>query len=323
MNTKRYVCSNDQTHQFDENTADGLCPICEFGDGLIMDTTMIQNNSDQPTNHSQAENADRPTATMNQAHNDDVAQTVHGIGLCIIIGDASGSMNDPAFKANKTPKKIHVANSIANAIHELRTMSDPEKALVYVIGFDGNVKPLFLKSVKEIVEIFPEPEQLKQYILNEFEDMGGCTDINQVLTYAQHVIDTAINTGDLSQWGGPSKVTFATDAILPKNGETQIITEKALVVIQTDAGDTENPKIINPFAGEKIDRLIGAFFGPSTDPGCTKLKQVLSKCPKHDFDQFFLIDNPKRIATLRHLFRMASGTNGFCPLCLADAKKAA
>jgi hypothetical protein len=85
--------------------------------------------------------------------------------------------------------------------------------------------------------------------------------------------------------------------------------------------DTESPKIINPFKNEDVDILMGCYFGPGEEEGCRALKEIVSKCPKHDFEQFFLINDPRRIQTLRKLFRMASGASGFCPLCLADAEK--
>lgn len=91
------------------------------------------------------------------------------------------------------------------------------------------------------------------------------------------------------------------------------------VLIYTDGEDEVTGHITgNPFKNEEVDILMGAFFGQGEEPGCMALKNIVSKCPIHEVDQFFLINDPTRIQTLRKLFRMASGASGFCPVCLAQ-----
>jgi hypothetical protein len=107
--------------------------------------------------------------------------------------------------------------------------------------------------------------------------------------------------------------------VFDKNSNKKIV-PNVRVLIYTDGMDTESPQIINPFKNEDVDILMGCYFGPGEEQGCRALKEIVSKCPKHDFEQFFLINDPRRIQTLRRLFRMASGASGFCPLCLADTE---
>ena len=61
---------------------------------------------------------------------------------------------------------------------------------------------------------------------------------------------------------------------------------------------------------------MGAFFGKADDDGCAELRGILSPCPIHGFEQFFLLDQPTKVATLSKIFRMASGASGFCPRCI-------
>jgi len=80
-----------------------------------------------------------------------------------------------------------------------------------------------------------------------------------------------------------------------------------------------NPFKEHPIPGLNHDILIGAYFGNEDDPGCKELKGLVSNCPRHDYPQFFLFDNPKQMSNLKSLFRMASGASGFCPKCLEMA----
>ena len=78
----------------------------------------------------------------------------------------------------------------------------------------------------------------------------------------------------------------------------------------------DNPFTRYPIEGVNHDIVIGAFFGKENDDGCKELKGLLSRCPIHDVEQFFLFDRPEKIGNLKYLFRMASGASGFCPRCL-------
>ena len=88
-------------------------------------------------------------------------------------------------------------------------------------------------------------------------------------------------------------------------------------------------KLINPFSNPKdfpgdfpqdIDILMGAFFGSEIsedeNKGMNELKEVLGVCPEDDEKQFFLVNSPESLITLKNLFHMASGASGFCPKCI-------
>jgi hypothetical protein len=150
--------------------------------------------------------------------------------------------------------------------------------------------------------------------------MHGRTDINSALNFTKEIYDGLMNNGDLSKYQGPKNVQPIMHTVFDRNSNKKIV-PNVRVLIYTDGMDTESAEIINPFKEEDVDILMGCYFGPGEEEGCRALKEIVSKCPKHDFEQFFLINDPRRIQTLRKLFRMASGASGFCPLCLADAEK--
>ena len=149
--------------------------------------------------------------------------------------------------------------------------------------------------------------------------MHGRTDINRALKFSKEIYDRFMTNGDLSECKGPKNVRPIMHTVFDRNSNKKIV-PNVRVFIYTDGMDNTSPKIINPFKEEEVDILMGCYFGPGEEEGCRALKNIVSKCPRHDFEQFFLINDPRRIQTLRKLFRMASGASGFCPLCLADAE---
>jgi hypothetical protein len=149
--------------------------------------------------------------------------------------------------------------------------------------------------------------------------MHGRTDINNALRFAKQIYDGLMHHGDLSKFNGPANVRPIMHTVFDKDSNKKIV-PNVRVLVYTDGLETEAPTIINPFKNEDVDILMGCYFGPGEEEGCWALSEILSRCPKHDFEQFFLINDPRRIQTLRRLFRMASGASGFCPICLKDAE---
>lgn len=270
-------------------TADYFCTDCGY-DGLLID--------------------DAVGATLEKQGPDPE------IGLCVLLMDASGSMQNPAFPGSPISKMRLVANSAAQGIFDLRQMGLSANAYICAMLFDNNIKQLFFKSVKELLDEYnSDATAFADYLHKEITAMGGLTDINGALqaaeAFAKSFTDSTIP--NLQNYI-PLQHTVQT-----KNSGDKIV-PNVRVLLYTDGnqylGDGQSAPLSNPFKAWDTDILMGAFFGSSTDTGCTELRNILSKCPEHEFEQFFLLDQPAKIAHLRRLFRMASGSSGFCPLCI-------
>jgi hypothetical protein len=295
----RYVCSNNPSHTFDQMTIDGFCPESEcYGIGFL-----VEEQGAQQTPGSSQSSIDLPGKE---------------IGLCILLMDASGSMNTPAFSANPATKAQLVAGSASGGIFDLGKLSNKEDAYIIGIMFDSGIHPVMCSSVEEILRVHSDTSKFAIFLKDKFT-YGG-TDINGALNFAKQIYDDFVLHGDLSRYGGPKNVKPIKHSILTKQGEQKIV-PNIRVLLYTDGEDETTGYIKgNPFKDEETDILMCAFFGRGEEPGCLPLKNITSKCPIHDVDQFFLINEPNRIQTLRKLFRMASGASGFCPVCLAQDK---
>lgn len=286
-----YVCTNNPAHKYPSMTVDGFCPQPEcFGVGFLVE----EQNTPIGISSGQAKE----------------------IGLCVLLMDVSGSMKATAFPNNPAQKDVLVAGSASGGIFDLSPMTNKDDAYIIGVTFDHNTNVVFTNSVSNILGQYSSASDFSKFIMSKFT-YGG-TDINQVLNFAKQIYDDFLQKGDLSRYGGPTNVKPVKQTILTKSGDTKIV-PNIRVLIYTDGRDEVLEKITgNPFAQEEIDVLMGAFFGEGQEEGCTALKSIVSKCPIHGVDQFFLINDPNRIQTLRKLFRMASGASGFCPVCLAQ-----
>lgn len=290
----KYVCSNDPTHQYDAMTVDGFCPIPDcYGVGFLVEQGGSSNGS--------------PSSASGSTRD---------IGLCVLLMDVSYSMTEPAFASNPATKEQLVVGSAAGGIFELEQLSNKGDAYVAVVTFDSSVRPVFTQSIQDILSSYQSSSKFSQFLLQQFSHGG--TDINAALSFAKQIYDDFTVRGDLTAYGGPSNVRPIKHSILTKTQVVKIV-PNIRVLIYTDGEDQATGHITgNPFKSEDVDVLMAAFFGEGHQEGCSALKGIVSKCPDHDIDQFFLINDASRIQTLRRLFRMASGASGFCPACLAQ-----
>lgn len=292
-----YICSNsDNNHKcrktYATPTADYFCLDCGY-DGLLIASNM--------------EDASIPEMMKGAAEE---------IGLCVLLMDASGSMDNPAFEGSPLTKMRLIAINAAQGIFELKPMSNPEKAYICAFKFDDKVKQMFFKTVKQILDEYQTVEKFADYLYTELLEMQGTTDIIGALQAAYSFVDKFLNKSipNFQDYTPLEQVLYT------KNGEQKVI-PNTRVLLYTDGQQylqgVSSP-LENPFKNMSTDILIGAFFGQHTDAGCAEFRAILSPCPQHGFEQFFLFDSPTKSQTLRKLFRMASGASGFCPLCIPN-----
>ncbi|MBU3012676.1 VWA domain-containing protein [Polaribacter vadi] len=251
------------------------------------------------------------------------------VGLCVLLMDASGSMFfDPAFKGQRFPstfgnaflnKAEMVSKCAANAIFQLKDISlkKHQEAYIMAIKFDHNQSLMFLKPIKELIQEFGEAVNFAKYLYEELEQMKGGTNINSALEMAYSFI-SKFKEGNIPGIGDFEPMY---DSIhLPnKGGDYEIPNIRAM--IYTDGEQlAEYGALQNPFMEHDPDLLLGAFIGDQSEVGCDQLRNIVSKCPIHNQDQFFIIDSPQSQSTLRRLFRMASDASGFCPSCIAPTQ---
>jgi hypothetical protein len=291
-----YICSNSDNNPkcrrvYESPTSDFFCVDCGY-DGLLIDDGI---------------EANIPTEKKD---------TYREVGLCVLLMDASGSMNTPAFQGNPTTKLKLIAINAAKGVFSLKSMANIDDAYICAMKFDDKVEQMFFKTIRELINEFSGDEnKFADYLYSELLKMQGTTDINGALRAAHSFVDKFLNK---------SIPNFQDYTPLHQFNWTYTKEKKHIpnvrVLIYSDGqqyninGVTE--PLENPFSDMDVDILMGAFFGNDTDTGCDELRSILSKCPLHGTEQFFLIDNPSKIVALRKLFRMASGASGFCPLCI-------
>lgn len=287
---------------YQQPTADFFCTTCGY-DGLLVEVN--SSSSGAPTNFS-------PTVT--------------DAGLCILLMDASGSMHDPAFPGSPLSKLRLIAVSAAlgifgkndpdpsKSVAGLQQLGKADSAYICALKFDHRVEQMFFCSVKDLLAKYANHEEFANYLYNELNEMRGTTDINGALKAADSFAQAFRN----NSIPGLTNYSVMEHIVYTRAGETKNV-PNIRVLMYTDGiqytGDHTEP-LYNPFGSWDTDVLMGAFFGQPDEEGCSELRSVLSKCPSHGFEQFFLLDHPSKTAQIRKLFRMASGASGFCPLCL-------
>ncbi len=254
------------------------------------------------------------------------------VGLCVLLMDASGSMAEEPYatsfpskypariesqvyaeKEGKLTKREVVTDAAALAIFGLKNLSKKENAYVCAIKFDNDPAVMFTKTVEDLLNEYENPQKFAKYLNSELAALNGGTNINGALNLAYSFVKKFID----------GNVPGMENCIA--NVQTQWIGNKSIdipnvrVMLYTDGAQLQHyGDIINPFKANKdeLDLLIGAYIGNPDDEGCKQLEEITSNCPIHNKKQFYVMDDPKKIATLRGLFRMASGTSGFCPYCI-------
>jgi hypothetical protein len=255
-------------------------------------------------------------------------EIVREIGLSVLLMDASSSMTEPISDQESKTRMQQVAESAASGIFDLQRLQNSQNAWVKAFKFDDRVKPMFEDSVGGLIDRFGrDVKKFAAFIHDELYSMQQDTDINAALRTAYNYVDGFLQ----------KKLDFPVRDYIPMNqtimrgGSTSSITIPNIrVMMYTDGRqyDSQGNRTLkpNPFlhppAGLNHDVLIGAFFGSATDEGCSDLKELVSFCPSHEnVKQFFLFDSVKKMDHMKHLFRMASGASGFCPLCLGNQLK--
>jgi hypothetical protein len=303
----KFMCSNPEhpekkhSKYYDKMTLDGFCPDCDYGEGVLME---IEAGKAPPL--------------------------PHPIGLCIMVCDASWSMqNEPAFP-NSPDKKIDlVARAAASGIADLYPIGKPTDAYIILIAFAGEAvvisdetgsKP-FLKNMRDIQRSFPTAEDLKNFLVRSLSPgvnvSANATNITRALDLA-HRIDQGAHRGNLEQWGLPNPFKLLYQPVGRKDGGNMVDFPNVRTLIYSDGAHYpgDGTALRNPYENDERSTLMTVFFGAEDQAGAREMQSLACSCPMHERPGFFLINNAQRYQTLRYLFRMASGTSGFCPECL-------
>jgi hypothetical protein len=308
MSNNTWVCVNDTTHVYDTKTAEDnsyFCPKCPYGEGILI---------------AQATGTGSTTTSTPQ-HQED-------LGLCIMLLDCSGSMGDPAFRNHPMSKRDLIAKSVSAGIFSLSGNPLREFAYVLIIGFDHEIDILLpYSSIEQIVQEHKDAMGLEQMLKEKMHRKNGATDINEALNVAFKFTQQFINSEITSLGNYKPRI----QTVLDDSMSTHLI-PNVRVLLFTDGGQYLGPDrtMLNPspfknlkYNNKVFDLLMCAYYGHGEDNDYFKLRTLASKCPRHpDVDQFFLFDDPTKVANLKGLFRMASGASGFCPTCLDEANTA-
>lgn len=310
-----YQCANCK-EIFGQLTQDGLCPksSCNLEPLIPCQSSGMANPS------------------QNNFRKSESQKLIEGV--CILVCDISGSMDEPAFADHPITKLSLVASAVKSALAELRTMGKADSAYVGIIAFGATASLIrnkqgrpFLMSVADINQEFAD--SLGEYLLDYFQNdranvNRGGTDISAALQLAFDIYNGATK-GNLSQWGVNDTVTLMdhNDILMhdPSTGERrQISVPNGRVLIYSDGMHTSG-NLANPFSTIQHSPLMTAFLGdesasPAANAGADQMKGLAVVCPEHGHKGYFLINQVQRHAILRGLFRMASGASGFCPQCL-------
>ena len=253
--------------------------------------------------------------------------SVRELGLCVLLMDASSSMTEPAAEGESVTRLQQVAESAATGIFELQRLRNNQDAWITAFKFDDRVEKMFEDSVDSLIRRFDKDvSKFTTFIYEELYKMQQGTqgtDINAALKKAYAYVEGFLK----KKLDFPVKnYTPMYQSVLLGNSARSVSIPNIRVLLYTDGMQYDssgnrrlkpNPFSASPLAGLNHDIVIGAFLGRSSEEGCNELKELLGNCPIHDeVQQFFLLDTAKKLGLMKHLFRMASGASGFCPLCL-------
>ncbi|MEO5891040.1 MAG: VWA domain-containing protein [Ferruginibacter sp.] len=324
MDSFEWVCIKNKDHVYDTVTAERnsyFCPQCAYGEGILIKKPV---SNGQEGYNTLPEGA-RQKSKANRIIEPDPFAPMDDLGLCIMLLDCSGSMWEPAFDDHPMLKKDLIANSVSAGIFSLSGNPLKEYAYVLILGFDHKIDTLVpYTSIKNLVEEYGDVSKLEQALKDKMEKKKGATDINGALEAAFKFTQQFINSEITALGEYKPRIQMVLDDDLMNHQIPNV-----RVLLFTDGGqymgDGKTKINASPFKkleydGKVIDLLMGAYYGTSEDSDYHKLKELVSKCPRHpEVDQFFLFDEPNKLTNLKGLFRMASGASGFCPTCLEEA----
>lgn len=289
---KKWVCQTDKTHVFDECSEDGFCSFEPLYHGILLEEEVPSLRSKE-------------------------------LCLCVMLMDASASMTGPVFEGTSITRMRFVSNSAASGIFDLAKKKEAFNIYIACFKFDDRVKLMFVDSVANITDRFKITEAFANYLFNELFEFQQGTDINNALQQAYLLVKKFLNK-QLDEFP-VTDYTAMMQRILKYNSADMISIPNIRVLLYTDGMqyDSSGNKTLNPnpfkqniLTGLNHDILICAYLGSETDEGCSDLRNLVSHCPIHNSEQFFLFDKPSDMGKLYHLFRMASSASGFCPRCL-------
>jgi hypothetical protein len=152
------------------------------------------------------------------------------------------------------------------------------------------------------------------------------TDISGALAIAHKMYQHALQ-GDLSEFGMDKRFTLMEHNPVRQRDSHQYTIPNVRILIYSDGahnhpqGASLETPFTNNLEANEVSVLMTVFFGDGADQGAGQMRLLACTCPIHEQKGYFLINSAERYHTLRKLFRMASGTSGFCPVCLAEASK--
>ncbi len=309
--TIKWVCTEDPSHVFDEDTEDHFCPLDPPFHGFLMETKMTV--PDGATVPGQVATTPPPPPPAWPE-----------VGLCVILMDASSSMTEPAFAGSPLTRMRLMATNAASGIFDLERMQNNPNAFVAAFKFDDRVQLMFVDTISNLLSKHDrDVRKFANYLHEELKVMQQGTDINKALHEAYNFVDNFLKR----QVPGMQMKNYLPmkQRILKHDSVEAISIPNIRVLMYTDGMQYDsdgnrtlqaNPFQAHPLAELNHDILIGAYIGQETDEGCKELKGLVSRCPRHDVPQFFLFNSPTQMSNLKSLFRMASGASGFCPKCL-------
>jgi hypothetical protein len=274
-----------------------------------------------------------------------ISRSHEEIGLGVLICDVSGSMEDFPFPGRRVSKLSMVAGSVARGVWDLvELMVDSAKrnayvALVYFakdaeLALDDDGLP-FVKSIQEIGETFKSARDFAEFITDgmvqaQRKVSGGVvsdmlfgkdntknyTNLNAALALANRIKQSLLK-GDMSEFGLQRKVKVIEDVCVSADGRT-VLAPNVRCLLYSDGAHNypRGSSVENPFDNDEPSVLLTAFIGSKTAKGSDQVEALAGVCPKHGERSFFLVDKPEGYHRLRGLFRMSSGSSGFCPSCL-------
>jgi hypothetical protein len=311
--SKKWICSTDDSHVFDQPTGDLFCSKCPPYSGVLIEKEEKDNTNSGGTSSPLG----GPGSPTNES------SVKKSIGLYIFLIDSSGSMfSEDAFPNVPMKRAKLVSGQVASAIFEMENLNKKEDAYLFVMLFDHRLQPFInFMNVKEIFDKYGDVTKLESELYKEMESLKGATDINLALENAYAHTQKFIN-GEMDVIG---KVEPMTNSVLNLQTGDDKTYPNVRCMIFTDGDQYTgkgNEKIEkNPFADFKyndqdVNVLMGAFHGESDSAGYGQLKAIMGNCHIHDTPQFFHFSEASQTMRMRHLFRMGSGPAVFCEKCL-------
>lgn len=222
--------------------------------------------------------------------------------------------------------------SVTGGLWDIRNITSPEKAYITLIVFAKDAELLeysegrkFIVSIKELTEEYNSFDKLYTFLSKKLEvsmnNIGtDSTNITNALHLSKEIHNTALCSESFKKYGYSGKFYIKKHSVMIRSKSADLLPPLGIrnirSLLYSDGKHNAETIFDNPYKSDELSTLITIFHGNENDEGAKELEEIACICPIHGKKGHFVFHKEDQTDTIRNLFRMASGTSGFCPECI-------